>query len=755
MDNLKKLFESIRNRKSRSSVITADRYFHDLESCVGGLCPSASADEWTRAKSQAESKLTYSGSGMKVVPKSLKASSAEAGILQFDAIITTPNRDRDGDVLDTKGAILDMDMPLLWQHIPMSPIGKMIALVEHSEEKCVGRFVVANTSLGRDAAELLKCGALRISHGFNPIEYDVMDDEEGWHFKKFEIYETSVVSIPANPEAVILDIAGKSFETDWAKGFVKSLVKKSGGTLSSVSVPASLESGKTQAKRACQCQANKRWTDVSVSKVAGGLISTKDFDVERQHVEAARLEYDWVSRFCSCEVKQLVNQGTSCSRIKMGSFLTGLRLSLDKQSVQVDARRLTRTGTETPLEYEQVQLNSEKSDNFLVDGISFRKTADGVCFAVKFERTWRGVDVQVYSARKDFESVSGILGEAWEWTSKNNFLKGEAFSLSGEFLPKSNESWGDLFLDSKNEDAIQRTVKNLNEKGQQCPNRGIVMMGPPGTGKTLSGRLIRNNCDASFIWISGKDAYYYGGVNAVLQAFELAKELAPSVVFMEDIDASLTSSYATDVLKTEMDGIGQSTGVVTVLTTNHPKMFPEALLDRPGRFHDVLKFDLPTAETRKAMIEKWLPDLDKAVVGTTVKETEGYSGAHVYELCQYSKNLMEQEEAPIEDAVKLALTKIAEQRELINEELMQGRNMASRRRTFEKPVITKDREIEIKTFTQEPIAGQESRTISDLDELIDEASADEITKAIELLKAELAERADLEFNKYLEPIIGL
>src|SRR5690606_644723 len=140
--------------------------------------------------------------------------------------------------------------------------------------------------------------------------------------------------------------------------------------------------------------------------------------------------------------KQLVNFATHAARIRMGSVLTGLKHALTG-SKQVDARRLTSSGHETPLQYETIQLNSTKSDHFLVDGISFRKLEDGTCFAVKFMRTWSGERVEVFSSQKDHEKVAHLLSDAWEWAHENNFLKGEAFSLDGEFLPKTTETWGE------------------------------------------------------------------------------------------------------------------------------------------------------------------------------------------------------------------------------------------------------------------------------------------------------------------------
>jgi len=220
------LYDSIRKRKSRTGIITADRYFCDVEGCFeGGVCPidtkGFSESEWRKNLELAEQKLTYTNPETEVLQKTITKESS-GGIMVFDAIITTPFRDRDGDILETKGATFDAKMPLLWQHIPMNPIGSLVKMVKHTDSELRGRFVVADTALGSDSAKLIQVGALRISHGFEPLDYKLLEDEEGWRFKKFDIYETSVVSIPSNVEAAILEFASKDFDSElirqWQKG---------------------------------------------------------------------------------------------------------------------------------------------------------------------------------------------------------------------------------------------------------------------------------------------------------------------------------------------------------------------------------------------------------------------------------------------------------------------------------------------------------------------------------------------------------
>jgi len=94
------------------------------------------------------------------------------------------------------------------------------------------------------------------------------------------------------------------------------------------------------------------------------------------------------------------------------------------------------------------------------------------------------------------------------------------------------------------------------------------------TGKTLSSRIIRNQAKGSFIWVSARDFHKAGSVGGVGLAFELAREIAPSVIVFEDVDNWLYDTTI-DLMKTEMDGIARSSGVLTILTTNFPERLPD------------------------------------------------------------------------------------------------------------------------------------------------------------------------------------
>jgi hypothetical protein len=196
-----------------------------------------------------------------------------------------------------------------------------------------------------------------------------------------------------------------------------------------------------------------------------------------------------------------------------------------------------------------------------------------------------------------------------------------------------------------------------------------------------------NEADATFIWVSAKDFWQMGSYGAFAGAFSLARELAPSVICFEDVD-NWIDSYTVDLIKGEMDGLQQSTGVTTLLTTNFPDQLPAALIDRPGRFHDVLEINLPSKDVRLRMLQKWAmcgqdggATLDS--LAKMADDTNGYSGAHIYELCHFAKTIRDEDECSLDDALTKAFAKVKEQRDLINQNQLSGSSYRPGRRELE------------------------------------------------------------------------
>lgn len=636
-------------------------------------------------------------------------------------VLTTPREDRDKDVLQTRGAMVDPILPFLWQHIHTLPIGRNVATIEHSENvlKNVSAIVDVN-ELAHDAAILFEAGVLRFSHGFRALEFRQRkvegDSDPGFEVTKFEIMEQSAVSVPSNVDAQVEAYSKGKLKSELVKRVSQEMWRsrpatspgadlETTTTSRSVSLEATTPSEEKTHAGACAC-GEKRGAGgpSSITKVGEPRSVAQPpsytecdvkrwakshgvaFEVDKEHVEASTLEYDWVAKHLRCQVKHILKNSEFIPSAKMPSFLTALN-EMTQDLQLVDTRNLTHDSKaqarEEPPVYEVLQLNSTKSNTFLVKGIKFllNKAPGGTDYAIKFTAGWSGITITVYTTEERREDNAKLFDKCWDWFRHHNFLKGEAFAISGDFLPRDDESFDDVFLEARNIAPIKAAVESLNRKGAESPKRGMLFMGPPGTGKTLSGRILKNQANATFIWISARDFYYMGAFGGLSYGFDMAKLLAPSVLFIEDVDNWL-GRHEVDFLKTEMDGIAKTKGVTTILTTNFPEQLPEALIDRPGRFHDVLKFDLPTPAIRAEMLRKWLPDLDDAARELAVKESEGWSGAHLYHLAEFAKSLHVDDET-ISGAVTKAVEKIREQRQLIDDVQMSGSRYVHHREVSE------------------------------------------------------------------------
>jgi cell division protease FtsH len=178
--------------------------------------------------------------------------------------------------------------------------------------------------------------------------------------------------------------------------------------------------------------------------------------------------------------------------------------------------------------------------------------------------------------------------------------------------------------------------------------KGVLMVGPPGTGKTLLARAVAGEAHVPFLSVTGSSfVEMFVGVGAarVRDLFADARRRAPSIIFMDEIDAigqrrggQLVSNDERDQtlnqMLAEMDGFDPATGVVVIAATNRPEVLDPALL-RPGRFDRQVVIPLPTQRERKAILEVHAkgkplgPDVDLEVVA---RGTPGFSGADLANL---------------------------------------------------------------------------------------------------------------------------
>ncbi|XP_017465907.1 PREDICTED: spermatogenesis-associated protein 5 [Rhagoletis zephyria] len=185
------------------------------------------------------------------------------------------------------------------------------------------------------------------------------------------------------------------------------------------------------------------------------------------------------------------------------------------------------------------------------------------------------------------------------------------------------------------------------------PPRGILMFGPPGCSKTMIAKALATESQLNFLSIKGPELFsmWVGeSERAVREVFRKARQVAPAIVFFDEIDAiggeradggdggsgtSVKERVLTQLL-TEMDGVEALENVTIVAATNRPDMIDKALL-RPGRFDRIVYVGLPDTEARQEIFRIKLVPMPLAAdvdLQKLVQRTEGYSGAEIQAVCQ-------------------------------------------------------------------------------------------------------------------------
>jgi len=181
------------------------------------------------------------------------------------------------------------------------------------------------------------------------------------------------------------------------------------------------------------------------------------------------------------------------------------------------------------------------------------------------------------------------------------------------------------------------------------PPKGILLYGPPGTGKTLLAKAVAKESEANFIQVKGPSllSMWVGkSEEGVRKVFERARQVAPCIVFFDEVDAlagkrgldsgTKVTERVLNQMLSEMDGIEDLKSVIVIAATNRPDLLDAALL-RPGRFDRILLVDIPDEESRKKILEIHTSKtpLDKSVkMETLIKKTENFVGADIESLCR-------------------------------------------------------------------------------------------------------------------------
>ncbi len=216
-----------------------------------------------------------------------------------------------------------------------------------------------------------------------------------------------------------------------------------------------------------------------------------------------------------------------------------------------------------------------------------------------------------------------------------------------------NIGWSDVGGLEKTKQALKEAVEwpianpeGFKRLGIRAP-RGILLYGPPGTGKTLLAKAVAKESEANFIQIKGPSllSMWVGkSEEGVRKVFERARQVAPCVIFFDEVDAmagrrgadsgAKVTERVLNQLLAEMDGLEDLKDVVVIGATNRPDMIDPAML-RPGRFDRIILVDVPDEESRKKIFEVHTKNtpLGKDVdIDEMVKMTDGFVGADIESL---------------------------------------------------------------------------------------------------------------------------
>lgn len=232
-------------------------------------------------------------------------------------------------------------------------------------------------------------------------------------------------------------------------------------------------------------------------------------------------------------------------------------------------------------------------------------------------------------------------------------------------IEKPNIKWSDVGglekVKQELREAVEWPLKNSEvfDRMGIKPPKGILLYGPPGCGKTLLARAVATESDANFISVKGPEilSKWVGeSERAIREIFRKARQVAPSIVFFDELDSIAPTRGATvgtrvteqvvNQILTEMDGLEELSDVVVIAATNRPDILDSSLL-RPGRFDRMILVSAPDLEARERIFKihtEGMP-LEKDVnVKKLAAETEGFSGADIEAIAREAAMLVLRED---------------------------------------------------------------------------------------------------------------
>jgi len=259
------------------------------------------------------------------------------------------------------------------------------------------------------------------------------------------------------------------------------------------------------------------------------------------------------------------------------------------------------------------------------------------------------------------EGVVYVFQEGYWNTDAELFRSIQSSRLDGLILPPG------LKETVRDDAAAFFNAKNRYARFNVPWKRGLMLLGPPGNGKTHMIKALINELGKPPLYVKSLKARHGNEDSSLRTVFDKARETAPCILVMEDVDALIDNENRSFFLN-ELDGFRKNDGLLVIATTNHPERLDPAIVDRPSRFDRKYHFDLPAVAERAAYLRWWNRQLDEALrltesgVAGVAAATDGFSFAYLKELVLSSMMAwVNSGEAPMDETMPAQLVGLREQ----------------------------------------------------------------------------------------------
>ena len=264
----------------------------------------------------------------------------------------------------------------------------------------------------------------------------------------------------------------------------------------------------------------------------------------------------------------------------------------------------------------EVHTDYDKHENLIVRG-QLLVEKDDAHFVVTVDAFPRyPATVQVQGPEEQKDKIEAFVKGVKDIAEKENFYRGKKIEFAGRirFLNVAGKSWHSIILDRATKGEIKANTIDFLRRGKRWhgfgipQKRGVLLAGEPGTGKTLICKALMSEADA--ITCITTSAYQLSEDGYITDLYEMAEDLSPCMVFIEDIDLiglnreeyHYQQGPALLSLLNVLDGVEEKHEIVTVATTNNWEALDRAISHRPSRFDRVIKLALPSLGQRRELV---------------------------------------------------------------------------------------------------------------------------------------------------------